>query len=387
MQESGGLRPAAAAALTALTAAVIVYGSLFPFRFEGPAQWRAAAEALLASWPVLTSRGDIASNLLLYTPLGFFGARAAARLSPAAAILLTALAGAALSIAIELLQYRLTWRSTAMSDVYMNCAGCLAGALAGALLPLALGRAWAGREPGRGFAGLALTAWLGWRLFPYVPALDWRKVESALLPLLAGGRPPALESFRHFAAWIAAAMLLEGLLGPQRRRLAFAALVAAVLGLRCLIVGVVLTPAEVLGAGAALLLWSAGLAGLESRARIALALLAAAIALGALEPFVFMAQPRPFSWTPFRSMLVGSAETNARAFLEKSFLYAALLWLLLRSGLRFVWATLIALAFVAALKWGQTWLPRRSGEITDVAMVAILALVLLLSGGARRRAT
>ena len=65
MQNRGGLKPAAAAALAGLTAAVIVYGSLYPFLFVGPADWRAAAEALLASWPTLTSRGDVISNLLL----------------------------------------------------------------------------------------------------------------------------------------------------------------------------------------------------------------------------------------------------------------------------------------------------------------------------------
>ena len=388
MQHRGGLKPVAAASLAALAGAVTIYGSLYPFRFPGPADWRAATETLLASWPQLTTRGDIISNLLLYAPLGCFGARAAmARLRPAAAVALLTLLGAMLSIGLELLQFRTAWRSTSMSDVYMNSAGALAGALAGAFLPRALPQGGPEREPARGFAGLVLTAWLGWRLFPYLPAFEWSKIKIALAPLLVAQRLPALDTFRHFAGWLAVAVLLEAVAGPERRRAAFAALVFAVLALRCLLVGVFLTPAEVAGAGAALFVWSVGLAGVAGRARVALLLLAAAIALQSLEPFTLLPYAKPFGWAPFRSLLIGSAENNARSFLEKSFLYGALLWLMVRSGVRFLWAALAALAFIAALKWGQTWLPRRSGEITDVLLVAMLALVLRLTGGGRAAAT
>src|SRR5690606_6682944 len=117
---------------------------------------------------------------------------------------------------------------------------------------------------------------------------------------------------------------------------------------------------------------------MDARARIVAALLAAAIVLQGLEPFYFLPEPRPFGWVPFRSLIVGSTENNIRSFLEKTFLYGALLWLLVRSGLRLAWAALAVVAFVAALKWGQTWLPRRSGEITDVLLVLILAVVLRL---------
>lgn len=387
MQDAGRFRPLAAAALAALTAAVIVYGSLYPFRFRGPADWPAAAATLLASWPVLTSRADLISNLLLYAPLGFFGVRALPRLRGPIAVGLLTLLAALLSSGVEMLQFRMTGRITSMSDVYMNVGGAFAGALAGRLAPLALSTAGLGREPARGFAWLTLAAWFGWRLFPYVPTLDWKKIKSALKPLLLSPEPPPLDFFRHFAGWLAVAVLLEAAVGPERRRAAFTALVFAVLGLRCLLVGVVLTPAEVAGAAAALFAWHVWLAGAPARPRLVLLLLAGAIALQSLEPYTFMAEPKPFGWVPFRSLIVGSMETNVRSFLEKSFLYGALLWLLARSGFRFFPAAAMAIGFVAALKWGQTWLPRRSAEITDVLLVAILALVLRLASGRRGGAT
>lgn len=386
MQDAGRLRPAAAAALAALTAVVIVYGSLYPFRFRGAFDWQRATAALLATADLLTSRGDLISNVLLYAPLGFFVAQSVARLR-AAAVPLAALAGGLLSVSVELLQYDAAFRSSAMSDVYMNCAGSLLGAFVGRLAPLARTRSGESDEPARGFAGLVLAAWLGWRLFPFVPALDWQKVKAALKPIAFASELPAADLFRHFAGWLAAAVLLEAVAGARRRRLAFALLVAGVLGLRCLLVGVALTPAETAGGALALFAWTFGLAGAERRALVVVLLFAAAIALQSLEPFMLLPQPRPFVWVPFRSLIVGSTETNVRSFLEKTFLYGGLLWLLLRSGVGF-WPTAIgAAAFILALKWGQTWLPRRSGEITDVLLVLILALILRLTAGRRGGAT
>jgi VanZ family protein len=386
MDHRGGLTPGAAGALAALTTVVILYGSLYPFRFPGPADWGMAAEALLASWRRLTSRGDIISNLLLYAPLGFFGAKAAARLRRPTAVALLTLACAAMSVGIELLQFRTAWRSTAMSDVYMNTAGAFAGALAGAFLRLAAPRNGPGREPARGFAALALTAWLGWRLFPYEPSFRWPNIENALATLTT--RPlTAAETFWHFAIWLAVALLLEAVAGPERRRAAFAALVVGVLALRCAMEGALVTPGEVAGAGAALFVWSVGLAAAGSRPRIVLALLAAAIVLQGLEPFVVLPRPRPFGWIPFRGLLVGPAENNVRSFLEKCFMYSALLWVLVRSGVRFLPAVLAATVLIAALEWAQTWLPWRSAEITDVLLVAILALALWLTGGGRAAPT
>ena len=387
MQDTGRLRPAAAATLAALTAVVIVYGSLYPFRFRGALDWRRAATDLLATADVLTSRGDLISNVLLYAPLGFFIAQALARLGYAAVPLAIA-AGGLLSVTVELLQSDAAFRSSAMSDVYMNLAGSLVGALVGRLAPLARSARSAEHEPARSFAGLVLAAWLGWRLYPFVPALDWQKVKAALKPIVLASELPALDLFRHFAGWLAAAVLLEAIAGPHRRRLAFALLVAGVLAVRCLLVGVALTPAEVAGGGLALFAWLFGLAEVERRARVVVLLFAAAIALQSLEPFMLLPQPRPFVWVPFRSLIVGSTETNVRSFLEKTFLYGALLWLLLRGGARFWPAATGATAFVLALKWGQTWLPRRSGEITDVLLVLILALILrLTSAGPRDSAT
>jgi len=53
-----------------------------------------------------------------------------------------------------------------------------------------------------------------------------------------------------------------------------------------------------------------------------------------LAPFEFTTYGRAFGWIPFHSFLYGSIELNIVSFLEKAFLYGAMIWLLDMSGLR-----------------------------------------------------
>src|SRR3954471_12197117 len=122
--------------LTALTAAVIVYGSLYPFDFRIPADGEGAVVALLRSWKEMPSgRGDTVTNVLLYLPLGWFGMMAMPRrISVALRLLLIAVGGTTLSLTMELTQYYDIGRVTAADDVYANFLGTISGGLGGICL-------------------------------------------------------------------------------------------------------------------------------------------------------------------------------------------------------------------------------------------------------------
>ncbi|MBV9153781.1 MAG: hypothetical protein JO204_18600, partial [Alphaproteobacteria bacterium] len=64
------------AIITIGLALVIAYGSLYPFDFYVPGTGPGPVQALLKSWEDTPGRGDFLANLLLYMPLGFFGALA-----------------------------------------------------------------------------------------------------------------------------------------------------------------------------------------------------------------------------------------------------------------------------------------------------------------------
>ena len=80
-----------------------------------------------------------------------------------------------------------------------------------------------------------------------------------------------------------------------------------------------------------------------------------------------------------RSFMRGSISAAVVSFFEKVFVYGSLIWLLMRTGMGWVWATAAAASMVMVLRMIQVYLPNRSAEITDVLMVLILAGILRLT--------
>ena len=171
---------------TAVVIAVIVYGSLYPFAFRPPViGFGRAARELLDSWADAPSRGDFIANIALYMPLGFFAILAIGRgVGTPTRIALAVLTGALLGTCMELMQYYDDGRQTAATDLYANVVGTVLGAIGGSLTgrdfrwPL-LREISSNRVP-----ALLLSAWAGYRLFPYVPTTDLHKYWDALKPVI-----------------------------------------------------------------------------------------------------------------------------------------------------------------------------------------------------------
>ena len=106
--------------MTLAIVGLIVYGSLFPFVFYDRGSLGDAVRYLLATPTAWTDRGDVLSNILLYLPLGLFGARALENLSAGSRVALMAMVGGTLSVGIELTQFFDLSRASALSDVTAN---------------------------------------------------------------------------------------------------------------------------------------------------------------------------------------------------------------------------------------------------------------------------
>jgi VanZ family protein len=388
--------------LTLAIVGLIVYGSLFPFVFYDRGSLGDAVRYLLATPTAWTDRGDVLSNILLYLPLGLFGARALENLPAASRVLVMAILGGALSTGIEITQYFDLSRASELSDVTTN----FVGVMAGALIETAA-RAWLRRVEWRPFAIILIVAQLGAWLYPYVPsfrphvALDARYFD-------------AIGVYRQTVFWLAIAMLLEELVGAtksllkngtdrsaharstahnhqvtdgdrvvcplfqqaSRARLAAPAIAVFVILARLAIPGAAMTGNDLAGAVLGVLAWVFVLSKMHSRALIVSGLFAGFVIVDALRPFTFLPSPREFGWTPFLSFIDGPRGNASRVFLEKTFTYGSLLWLFTRSGLAWLPATLSAASLVFVLRIIQVWLPGRSAEITDVLMVLILAAVM-----------
>ena len=357
---------------------LIAYGSLYPFRFQGSAS-SDPFRALLATWRTHTSRGDFLANLLLYFPLGLFlfpmlplwpkSVRFAAALG----------AGLTLSVGVELTQLYAQGRASAMADVYANTAGAILGATASAMF---FSQRRASPRPGmerRPFIILLLCSWLGYRLVPFAPTIDLHKYWEALKPLVLSPSLSLLDLYRHTAIVLVVAMMIEALFGVTRSSLAIIFLVFATIMARVLVMGAVLSPAEVVGGVLGVVVWAL-LSRLPYRAGLVAALFAGVIVIQALEPFQFSQRARPFGWIPFLGFLQGSVEVNVRSFFEKVFTYGALVWLTILAGVPFAMAAGVGAGLVFGLRLVQTLLPGRSAEITDVIILLIMAAVLKAMG-------
>ncbi len=127
----------AALPLALAYAALIVYASLYPFadwRDQGIAPWA----YLSAPWPKYWTGFDFAVNVAGYVPFGFLCALAVLRTHRSAsvwrAVLRAAIAGAAISFAMETLQSYLPARIPSNVDLGLNTTGTVVGAVLAAAL-------------------------------------------------------------------------------------------------------------------------------------------------------------------------------------------------------------------------------------------------------------
>ncbi len=224
-----------AAPLSLGLALLIAYASLYPF---GPWVWPAGAtlaEVMVLRWPNFHVAFDMWANFLGYIPMGLLAAVAALRAGARSrrAVAGAALAAAALSYLMEVLQQCLAGRHPSLMDWALNSSGGGVGALVAALAERQgwLGRwstwreRWLLRDAGTGLA--LLVAWpLGLLFpapFPFGLGLGWERVQDWMVGWLLDvpWAQEALELVSDIpvpmerpAAVVAGAGVLIGLLVP-----------------------------------------------------------------------------------------------------------------------------------------------------------------------------
>jgi VanZ family protein len=357
------------AIVTVGVAVIILHGSLYPYDFHAAPANSGPLSTLLGTWAMPpTSLGDLLANFLLYVPLGLFMSLA---VGTRGRIWIVTLAGLLLCTGVELLQFYDAGRVTNASDVYLNTLGTWAGAAASNRLGVRLG----GRT---GYLNLVpcmlLAALVGYKLFPYVPTIDLHKYWHALKPLIDHTSVSPVALFRHFALWLTADYLVASAVKWKTPGWIRVALFAAfIFGAKILIVNQSLSLSEIIGAGCAFALWLAIRRQGWAAAFITFILCAAVVAQR-LEPFDFQSAQADFGWLPFRSFLHGSLAANVQSMFEKAFLYGSLVWMACVAGMRLSAATAAAVFILLLTSFAETYLPGRSGEITDALIALAMGL-------------
>ncbi|MGH7053083.1 MAG: VanZ family protein [Stellaceae bacterium] len=361
--------------LTGVIVAVILHGSLYPYDFHIPHSGIGPWQALLESWArPPSSLGDALANLLLYVPFGFF-ATLARRRGPLRRFATVTVAGFLLCTAIELAQFYDRGRVANLSDVYLNTFGTMLGAS----IAVAFAGRWHGPRVqgicGQPVAILLIATMLGYHLFPYVPTIDLHKYWQSLKPVVLTPELAPYPVFYYFALWLITSRLVAVVM-PRRARLAVVLFAAFVLASKIVIVSLVVTAPELLGAGLGVI----GAMLLPRRGRgaslIVAVVLGALIIVERLEPFTFHATAARFGWIPFKSLMGGSLAVNIQSFFEKFFLYGSCVWICREAGLRLSHAAAMTALVLFATSYAEVYLPGRSAEITDAVMALLAAAVI-----------
>jgi len=324
----------AAPLLLAIIVALILYVSLYPFRFgaDGPSVIEVLREL---SW-ARASRGDMLNNVLLYVPLGFcIALTVEPRFGRLAGIVAGLVGGALLSMTMEIMQGSIATRVPSLTDLSLNAAGALAGAIAGSAWH-ALGARMTPQANPAGRSGaialVVLVLWLIARLWPFVPDASLRQLKRAVRPLFTPEIGwPDLAAF--FVGWLVVAQAVFHLARRQRSVDGFLIVIAAVLVGRTFTAGNTLEFAE-LAAIALLLPVLVLLSRVEDRGRSALlaAALGTWLASVALLPALDAVRDVTVEMPALGEFLGRSAPPPAE-LAGRAFSYVALTWLLAGAGL------------------------------------------------------
>lgn len=363
-------------------AALLIYGSLYPWEFHAQRGPYGPIETLIRTWQFSLNRfelRDIALNIAIYMP---FGAAVYLWLSSRPAwlrfggpILLAAL----LSTGIEITQLYDAKRYTSSVDIAANVFGAALGmvlvttvAKRGAVTRLRI------RQPG---PALLLCCWLGALLFPLIPDLSRTDLANKIATFFSARFAP-VPFFSLLVTWLAAARMLlatleaEGVVFP---------LLGLALPARFLVLGIEAGWEYWATFLLAWILWMLFLVRWKRRDLVLAVLLTVSVLATGLSPFHFRETAQSFIWVPFRAIFSTAWETGFALLLKKAFLYGSAVWLFREAGWPLRFSALTMAAVLAALEVTQRYLPNHVAEITDPLLCLLMAWVLHRLHRARAR--
>ena len=336
------------AILLAFAVALVLYGSLYPWRLiqPGPGAWR-------LFWDSRHLRHELILNILLYIPVGFFlfGATRNAALSIAGGFLLSA--------TIEAIQPFFARDARAL-DVIANAAGAVAGTLAAVLAR--------SRLPSQPLAVLAI--WGLHELYPFVRHAAYGAYDATSFT-----RAAPTEFAEAAVDWLVA-FTLAVVAFPRRPRTAVLC-AALILPLRPLLTGMRSSQMEWVAWAVAGALSLAGAGRLMPARRFIGAGMAILLLVRELAPYHLASAAAPFHLRPFEAILSADWFFAVVIVSHKAFVYAAIVYLL-GAPRRLMPVAIGVSSALAALEWLQRYLPGRTADITDPLIAILLAAVLML---------
>ena len=357
--------------LLGLTGLLIIYGSLYPFDFSPAVP--GAIDRMFSNWDLMSSRGDIVGNIVLFVPWGLAGMFSMApRLGPGAAAALTAGLGLAIALGAQVGQVWVPSRFASMGDVFWNMIGLFAGLLPGRLL-LRHFQFGSKQSLDTLLAWSLIVAWTVVEWAPGVPSIDLQLVKDQFKLLLASPVFSMPSILWQTAVALFLGSMLNLTLGGRY----------ALWLLPCLLGGLAIGKLFFRGASidASVLLgfalgtcgwWAIFRLSEDKRNLIIVSSLLAAYSAEALSPFALRDAPAAISWVPFAGMLQGSMMANLESLIGRLVLYASILQVFRLAGARLSIASLGLAFWVMVMELTQTLIQTRSSDLTEPLLVLLL---------------
>jgi glycopeptide antibiotics resistance protein len=347
---------------------LILYGSLYPWRFSARPDGAALAVQLLVSGAGSLYVRDALLNIVFYMPVGalaYLTFRSFA--GPVPSAILSVMSGACLSVGVEIAQAYEESRRTSVYDVYANVLGSILGAAVATVFS-SVSR-FLNRTPGLrvadGGALALLVCWAAYLLFPFVPEMSHSVVRAKLA---AAHRMDEVGLVTAILVWLVVGLALKASGFRYPIVMCFASVLA--IPLQVLIAGQSPNASTLAGAmiGSAIFAATDRLAGRAKGVAVAMLLLIIFRGLWPIQPSV---RPQSFNWIPFASMLEANWQRASQVLVEKLFFYGAAIWLLREAGLKLRTAAMLTAAVLFFIEVLQLW-TSRTPEITDPLLALMI---------------
>lgn len=366
-----------------LVIVLIAYGSLFPFQFVATDLSSIRWWQWFFDFSARTTRGDILGNVLLFLPVGFFGALsieqvASGNLSKRVWLYFALVAlGLTYAFVLQIAQLYLPSRIASASDAFSNFAGLLMGVLASRLAFSQWWASWLQSQERAAQVTIPLIlcfCWLGYLWFPFLPSLKWQNLTASVESLTLWQQLTWYGVIDKLVAWTLFWGFLSKVTPWQERWWHRPAILSFILLGQVLVIRNHLTLINCGGAFLSLLLFT------QLRRLpihwLAFGLLGWLIARG-LFPFQLAEQAQPFYWLPFAGFLQGPLWLYSFVLFEKLFFFgASFYWLHRALDNKLIAAGLLS-GSLLLLEIIQIGLQRHTAEITDPIMALLLAVGLI----------
>jgi VanZ family protein len=361
--------------LLASIAFFIIYGSLYPFNFS-PAKPDALAQ-LFSNRTLLTTKGDMLSNVALFAPFGVIAMLGCAtRWGLFKAALGAVMTGLTIALALQVLQIFLPTRHATLADFFWNMLGIFGGVVTGGIIAK-FEPGLTARHPQKTMPLLLLAALVAIEWFPFSPGLDLQLVKKNLISLWSTPVTLAAPLWQGITVALLAGYLLESVIRrPQATRWLVLFILMISFG-KLFMNDNLIQPSSPAGLTLGALGWWLIKQNPEAGRRDLVWLtMVLCYTASALQPYQLQDKATPISWLPFATMLEGSVLHNIGSLASSLVLYVGILYIGAMASGKLASATLGLALWVLIVELAQSLVKTRSADITEPLLVLFVGLAL-----------